>query len=291
MTRLPFLRPGQPDDVIAWRGSLPVTRQKFLRDMAALMARLPDRSHVLNHCEDRYQFLVGLAAALTRGQVSLFPSNRAPEVLAQLTRDYPDMYCLTDQRTPEEAAVMETCTYDTSGTFAEAQDPAFPAEQLVAIAFTSGSTGVPKPYPKYWGGIVREARIAGERLGLDARRGGQILATVPAQHMYGFVYSVILPAQWGYAIGAGRPFYPEDIRRALVALPGPAILVTTPVHIRACVLDGVQLPPLDFILTSTAPLAATLAAQAEALYGTRVQEFYGSTETGAIAAQIGRAHV
>jgi acyl-coenzyme A synthetase/AMP-(fatty) acid ligase len=132
---------------------------------------------------------------------------------------------------------------------------------------------------------VHEARIAGERLGLDGRLGGRILATVPAQHMYGFVYSVILPAQWGYAIGAERPFYPEDIRRALVALPGPAILVTTPVHIRACVLDGVQLPPLDFILTSTAPLGATLAAQAEALYGTRVQEFYGSTETGAIAAR------
>jgi acyl-coenzyme A synthetase/AMP-(fatty) acid ligase len=283
--RLPFLRPGQPDDVIAWRGQRPITRREFLRDLTALTARLPDRAHVLNHCEDRYQFLVGLAAALTRGQVSLFPSNRAPEVLAQLTRDYPDMYCLTDQRMPEETAVMQVCAYDTSGSFAEAQDPAFPAEQLVAIAFTSGSTGVPKPYPKYWGGIVHEARIAGERLGLDARRGGQILATVPAQHMYGFVYSVILPAQWGYAIGAERPFYPEDIRRALVALPGPAILVTTPVHIRACVLDGVQLPPLDFILTSTAPLGATLAAQAEALYGTRVQEFYGSTETGAIAAR------
>ncbi len=283
--RLPFLRPGQSDDVIAWRGTQSVTRQQFLCDLAALMSRLPNRTHVLNHCEDRYQFLVGLAATLIRGQVSLFPSNRAPEVLAQLTRDYPGVYCLTDQRAPEEAAVMPVCAYDTSGIFAEAQDPAFPPEQLVAIAFTSGSTGVPKRYPKHWGGVVHEARIAGERLGLDARSGGQILATVPAQHMYGFVYSVILPAQWGYAIGAERPFYPEDIRRALAALPGPAILVTTPVHIRACVLDGVQLPPLDFILTSTAPLDAVLAAQTEALYGTRVQEFYGSTETGAIAAR------
>ncbi len=282
---LPFLRPGQPDDVVAWRGNLPVTRQKFLGDLAALVARLPDRAHVLNHCEDRYQFLVGLAAALTRGQVSLFPSNRAPEVLAQLTRDYPGVYCLSDRHAPEEAAVMPVCAYDASGTFTEAQDPAFPAEQLVAIAFTSGSTGVPKRYPKYWGGVVHEARIAGERLGLDARCGGQILATVPAQNMYGFVYWVLLPAQWGYAIGAERPFYPEDIRRALATMPGPAILVTTPVHIRACVLDGVQLPPLDFMLTSTAPLDATLAAQAEALYGTRVQEFYGSTETGAIASR------
>jgi acyl-coenzyme A synthetase/AMP-(fatty) acid ligase len=304
--RLPFLRPGRPEDVIAWCGGRPVSRREFLRDLAALTPRLPDRPYVLNHCEDRYQFLVGLAAALTRGQVSLFPSNRAPEVLAQLKRDYPGMYCLTDRRTPEEAAVMEVCAYDTSGTSpgpgmeeveprqerrpktpgaTEAQGPAFPPEQLVAIAFTSGSTGVPKCYPKRWGGIVHEARIAGERLGLDAARGGQVLATVPAQHMYGFVYSVILPAQWGYAIGAERPFYPEDIRRSLAMLPGPAILVTTPVHIRACVLDGVRFPPLDFILTSTAPLDALLAAQAEALYGTRVQEFYGSTETGAVASR------
>ncbi len=285
LARLPFLRPGQPDDVIAWFGTLPVTRRQFLRDLAALAQRLPERAYVLNHCEDRYRFLVGLAAALTRGQVSLFPSNRAPEVLAQLARDYPGMYCLTDQAVPEEAAVMPVCAYDTSGTFAEAQAPLFPAQQLAAIAFTSGSTGVPKRYPKYWGGLVHEARIAGERLGLDAERGGRILATVPAQHMYGFVYSVILPAQWGYAIGAERPFYPEDIRRVLAALPGPAILVTTPVHIRACVQDGVQLPPLDFILSSTAPLDAALAARTEALYDTRVQEFYGSTETGAIAAR------
>lgn len=285
MKAYPFLRPGRPEDVVAWRDSRPVTRREFLLDLAALTARLPDRTHVLNHCEDRYHFLVGLAAALTRGQVSLFPSNRAPEVLTQLTRDYPDLYCLTDQWPPEEAAVMPVCAYDTSGGIAEAPEPAFPPEQLVAVAFTSGSTGVPKRYQKYWGGIAHEARIAGERLGLDARRAGQVLATVPAQHMYGFVYSVIMPAQWGYAIGAERPFYPENIRRALAALPGPVVLVTTPVHIRACVLDGVQLPTLDFILSSTASLDAALAAQTESLYSTRVLEFYGSTETGAIAAR------
>jgi len=57
MTRLPFLRPGRPEDVIAWCASRPVTRRKFLRDLAALASRLPDRPYVLNHCEDRYQFL------------------------------------------------------------------------------------------------------------------------------------------------------------------------------------------------------------------------------------------
>lgn len=286
MSVLPLLRPGAPDDIIAWRANTAISRRQFRRDLAALAARLPARPYVLNHCEDRYCFLVGLAAALTRGQVSLFPSNRAPDVLDGLARDYPGVYCLADQPAVEEAQVMDVCRYETTGDGTdEADEPVFPAERLVAIAFTSGSTGVPKRYPKYWGGFVEEARIAGERLGLDSTRGGQLLATVPAQHMYGFVYSVILPAQWGYVLGAERPFYPEDIRRALAARPGPSILVTTPVHIRACVLDDTKLPPLDFILSSTAPLDAGLAAEAEARFGTRVQEFYGSTETGAIASR------
>lgn len=285
MTSLPLLLPGPPHAVIAWRGRAPITRQQFLRDLGALLARLPDRPYVLNHCDDRYHFLVGLAAASMRGQVSLFPSNRVAAVLTQLQRDYPGMYCLSDQPAPDEAGLMEVCSYNTDGLATPATEPAFLPEQLMAIAFTSGSTGVPKQYPKHWGGFVHEARIAGQRLGLDSTRGGQILATVPAQHMYGFVYSVIMPAQWGYAVGAERPFYPEDIRRALAARPQPTILVTTPVHIRACVLDGAALAPLDFILSSTAPLDGALAARAEALYGTHIQEFYGSTETGAIASR------
>jgi len=285
MSVLPLLRPGAPDDIIAWRGTAGITRRRFRQDLAALAARLPARPYVLNHCEDRYCFLVGLAASLARGQVSLFPSNRAPDVLAGLARDYPGVYCLADQPAAEEAQVMDVCDYETGDGTDEAGDPAFPAGRLVAIAFTSGSTGVPKRFPKYWGGFVQEARIAGERLGLANAGGGHLLATVPAQHMYGFVYSVILPAQWGYVLGAERPFYPEDIRRALAARPAASILVTTPVHIRACVLDETKLPPLDFILSSTAPLDAGLAAEAEARFGTRVQEFYGSTETGAIAAR------
>ena len=285
MNMLPLLRPGPVDAAIAWRGREPITRRQFLSDLAGLRERLPDRPYVLNHCEDRYHFLVGLAAAALRGQISLFPSNRAPAVLSQLERDYPGMYCLSDQAAPEEAALMEVCAYDSQGAASPAAEPAFAAEQVLAIAFTSGSTGIPKRYPKRWGAFVHEARIAGQRLNLNPAGGGQVLATVPAQHMYGFVYSVILPAQWGYAIGAERPFYPEDIRRAVAARAQPVLLVTTPVHIRACALDEVELAPLDFILSSTAPLDSALAARAESLYRTCVQEFYGSTETGAIASR------
>ncbi len=286
MTDITFLPPGRHDDPVVWREGLQITRARFLQDVTALARRLPASSHVLNHCDDRYFFLVGLAAAMMRRQVSLFPSSRAPQVLESLKQEYPDLYCLTDK--PEQPEIMETLVY--SGTehpvvSIGAEDLTFPAEQLVAIAFTSGSTGRPKRYPKYWGGVVHESRVAGRRLGLDAERGGYAVATVPPQHMFGFVYSVILPLQHRYVVEAQRPFYPEDIRRVLESFPGPGMLVTTPVHVRACVLDRVQLPAVEFILSSTAPLDARLAEQAESQFDTHVIEFYGSSETGAIASR------
>lgn len=281
---LPFFHPQNVTDMVAWRGGQPIARQRFFADAAALAARLPARRYVLNHCEDRYHFLVGLAAALLRTQVSLYPPNRAPQTLAQLAADYPDLYCLTDQ--VGEQGELETFTVDFAQLTGGEAEPAafsFPGEQLAGIFFTSGSTGVPKAYAKSWRGFVHEAEIAGRSLGLDRRKGGAIIATVPPQHMYGFTMSVMLPVQFGYLLGAERPFYPQDVKVVLQACPVAPILVTTPVHVRTFVLDRSVFPRLDFILSSTAPLSRDLAEAAERQFDTSVREVYGSTETGAIA--------
>lgn len=266
----------------AWRQGESLSRGRLAADAQALAETLPDQPFVLNHCEDRYAFAVGLAAALLRKQVSLFPSSRAPQVLEQLAADFPGVYCLTDEN--EMVPAMPMASFP--GSTGETLSPSglqFPADQLTAIAFTSGSTGKPKTYRKHWGGFVREAQVAGNALKLVAESGEPVVATVPSQHMYGFMTAVVMPLQWGYQLGADRPFYPEDIRQSLLARAAPALLVTTPVQIRACVLEQTALPPLRFILSSTAPLHASMAAAAEAAFGAPVQEFYGSTETGAIA--------
>ena len=57
---------------------------------------LPRGAHVLNVCADRYRFAVGFAACLLSARISLLPSTHTPEVIQQLTRFAPDVFCLTD---------------------------------------------------------------------------------------------------------------------------------------------------------------------------------------------------
>jgi acyl-coenzyme A synthetase/AMP-(fatty) acid ligase len=282
MTRLPMLAAADDTAIVAWRGEAQITRAQFLRDASALAARLPDRRCVLNHCEDRYHFAVGFAAAMLRGQVSLFPSSRSPDALARLAGDYPQSYCLTDRETAEETRVMEIVRYDIRVP-APAAALAFESGQLAAILFTSGSTGAPTPHAKTWQMLVDETVLAQAALGFDRQRPARNVATVPSQHMYGLIFAVLGPLRWGQSIDAERPFFPEDIRRALARAPGETLFVTTPLTLRACVRDPDPMPPAALVLSSTAALDPVLAREVEARLHAPVREIYGSTETGAIA--------
>jgi acyl-coenzyme A synthetase/AMP-(fatty) acid ligase len=66
-------------------------------------------------------------------------------------------------------------------------------------------------------------------------------------------------------------------------VPQPRALITTPVHLRALLASAVELPPLDLIVSATAPLGQGLAREVEAKFHTTLLEIYGSTETGQIA--------
>jgi len=89
----------------------------------------------------------------------------------------------------------------------------------------------------------------------------------------------------GARIYGGRPFYPEDVRQALLAMPGKRVLVTTPIHLRACVAAGLEWPQVDMIISATAPLELHLARQVEEVIGAPVKEIYGCTEAGSMASR------
>ena len=159
------------------------------------------------------------------------------------------------------------------------ENPAPSEHHLAAVVFTSGSTGTPVAHEKRWGALVDRTRSGAEAFGLT---GGTIVGTVPPQHMYGFETTVLMPLHAPVASWCGPVFYPADIEAALRACPGPRVLVTTPLQLRALV-QGRPALAIDACISATAPLEPTLAAEAESAWGAPVLEIFGATECGSIA--------
>ena len=161
----PLIGPYNPDDVLAWEQDGPRTARQFLSDVTRLAELLPDRPTVLNLATSRYEFLVGFAAAILRRQLTLLPQSRAPQTLRRITGDYPDSYGLTDREETIEG--IESVSIQPRGGLAPWPDeiPRVPLNQVVAIAFTSGSTGQPMPNKKTWGALTAVAHATGIRHG------------------------------------------------------------------------------------------------------------------------------
>ncbi len=283
MKRVPLLGHAGLDEVFAWRPSGPVTVRHFLAEAAALAACLPPGRHLLNVCQDRYHFAVGLAAGLLSGRISLQPSSHSPETLRQIHAACPDVCCLCDG----EFASGDLPRLDFPALLAVnpekvAKIPDVPADQPAIQVYTSGSTGQPLPYRKSWGSLVRNARAEASRLNVA---GHAIVGTVPAQHMYGFESTVLLALHGNAPFWSGKPFYPQDIVAALAAVPPPRLLVSTPFHLAALLESGLELPAVNLLLSATAPLSDELASAAESRFQAPLMEIYGCTESGQIASR------
>jgi acyl-coenzyme A synthetase/AMP-(fatty) acid ligase len=262
------------------RGDVPL--DVFLAQVRGVAAMLPASMHAINLCEDRYRFLVAFCAVAMRGQVNLLPPSRAPAAVDEAIAQHPDSYCIGDADLAPAPARYLRLPEELPRRVGDV--PMLADDAIVAIGYTSGSTGRPQANEKTWGSFRRStAQNLAALSDLWPEGDAHVVATVPPQHMYGMEMSVLLPLLGEVAVHADKPFFPEDIARALAHAHAPRILVTTPVHLRALLVSGCELPPLRAIVSATAPLSAELAAQAEARFDCEVREVFGSTETCVIA--------
>jgi acyl-coenzyme A synthetase/AMP-(fatty) acid ligase len=285
MIEHPLLRNPTARSAFARRGGSPIAVETFLADVAALAALLPPRDHMVNLCRDRYRFAVGFAAALCRRQINLLPPHDSAGMLDQLTQDYPDLYCLTDAAGDRNGPEVFEYPSALAHSPVAAGIPSFAASQPAAVLFTSGSTGRPQPHGRTWGELVESALAAGRRLDIASMPGASLIGTVPHQHSFGLESLLMLALQFGLVLHTGRPFYAADIVAELASAPRPIMLVTTPVHLRVLLTEPGELPPVDLVLSATAPLSTQLALDAEARFAVALHEIYGCSEAGQIAAR------
>ncbi len=312
---LPLLTARDLAAPLAWCKGQAVTAGQFIAEALALAEQLPAHGLPINLCQDRYHFALGLAAALLRGQTSLMPPNALPETLRQLHEQGAGSSNRQGKQTPAYALIDgPSASAGTAPTPAQDAHPAqavpglrqisvlrlavagpaatvpgIPSDLEAVRLLTSGSTGAPQPHGKRWGQLVAniaaEAQRLAEHLGQDNLHGLNLVATVPAQHSYGFESTVLLALLGGACFDSGRPFYPADVAAALASVPEPRALVTTPFHLKTLLLAGVALPRTQLSLSATAPLSPQLATQAEGALQGQLVEIYGCTEAGQVASR------
>ncbi len=285
--QLSLLSAADPARVLAWRDGEAISAAQFLAHVQMVAGILPTAAAAVNLCEDRYAFLVAFCAIALRGQINLLPSSRAPQAVEEVMATHSGSYALGEQAlNPAPPGYRQLPSLkDTPALGADAVWPLIPADQVVAIGYTSGSTGTPSANLKTWRNF--HASNAGNLAMLHAAVGPrfEVVATVPPQHMYGLEMSVLLPLLGAVGVHAGRPFFPADVAVALAEVPTPRVLVITPVHLRALVESGIALPPIAAMLSATAPLPVELAHAAERCFGAPVLEVFGSTETCVVASR------
>jgi acyl-coenzyme A synthetase/AMP-(fatty) acid ligase len=273
---------------LAWRDGQPISAAQFLAEAAALAEQLPAQGQAVNLCQDRYHFALALVAAALRGHVSLLPPNAMAATLQQLPVAQGVPYAMVDDDEPVNLPRIDLRLRPSASSTASTV-PAIDGERIAVCLLTSGSTGAPQPHAKSWRALTvnigSEAQRLAEMTARPSLHGLAIVATVPAQHSYGFESSVMLSLLGGAAFDAGRPFYPADVAQALQNVPRPRALVTTPFHLKTLLLSGVELPPVDLLLCATAPLTPQLAALAEQKMGGPLIEIYGCTDAGQLASR------
>ncbi|NLY93952.1 MAG: AMP-binding protein [Myxococcales bacterium] len=272
-----------PDDLVAFGAKGSRTRRDLLADAARVAAALPeptDGSHVLLVFQhDRYLLAVALLAAFARGHAVTLPPNTRRDTIFELSERPETVAILHD--TEAGIAIKIEPLLEGAADVAPLEAAGIPSREIIATLFTSGTTRAMTAWPKTAGQLLGEAAMLGETFAIE--RGAKIVATVSPGHIYGLLYTVLLPLLRGAAFLRETPLHAEAIA-ARVEAHAADVLVTVPAHLRSFeAVAPESFRSLSRVFASTAPLPEAHAEAFLARFGLPVTEVLGSTETGGIA--------
>lgn len=141
---------------------------------------------------------------------------------------------------------------------------------------TSGSSGSAKPCTHALASLQQEV----DHLAALMAGAQRVLAAVPAHHIYGFLFTVLLPTRLGIdAVIDVRRHTPQALAQLL--RPGD-LLISHPAHWALVARHAGRLPPGVHGVTSTAPCPDAVAQGLQAIGLANLTQVYGSSETAGI---------
>jgi acyl-coenzyme A synthetase/AMP-(fatty) acid ligase len=268
------------DDLVAFGRSADVRVRELIGGARAIASALPEAEpgdQVIVLCRDRVAFAAALFGAWEAGFGVALPPNIQPETVRSIRHRPEVVTVLHDGGGPKGI--------DVRGILASAAPDATPLRPIdrarhIATIFTSGSTGEHRACAKTGAQLFGE--VATLLAAFPQTAGARVLSVVPAHHIYGLLFGILLPTCGGGAFHRDGPRDVDGLAEALRA--GVDVLVSVPAHLRSLrFVEADVLPKIARVFSSGAPLPADTATDLDQRAGWTVTEVLGSTETGGIA--------
>ena len=244
------------------------------------IVRGSERLRLCVACEDRAEVAAALLAAFAGAIHVIFPAALSPEALAETFRARAFSHWLGPAEWAPSLQALDAERISAAW-------PSVPAEGMQVLSGdpcvflqTGGTTGQPQLWAKSARNLLAEALFHAHALQVGAH--DHILATAAPHHIYGLLFSVLLPLVSPATVERTSPFFPQEIAGRIES-SGATILVSTPAHLRALASCLSSRHRLRLVLSSGAPLSSADSAEFHARTGIWPLEVYGSTETGGVA--------
>jgi len=242
----------------------------------ALSETLKPEAVVCLAAEDKAIIAAALLASLAGGPTLLLPFAFSANALAQLqqTTGFTRAIADTPREFPKEVQVL--CRQSAGSMKIPIAPRAGPRGELLRI-FTGGSTGTPQVWSKTGENLFGEGFFLAKRYAVT--EDDCILATIPPYHIYGLLFSVILPLVSSATVAPETPSFPNEIVAAAKKQKA-TILASVPAHYRV-LRDKKMVLRLAFSSAGMLDTEDNQMFSRQNLNG--IVEVYGSTETGGIA--------
>jgi acyl-coenzyme A synthetase/AMP-(fatty) acid ligase len=280
-----------------WSEAVYQTWGDFLAGTAELRRKINavNSKKWLLYCEDRWYFLLAFTALLQCKKEILLSANVSPAYIAEIRNGNPcggtakaTVPFLSDRifsegESPENTFHIPSLLMAMQKTNGMAEEgPPINADETSVILYTSGSTGTSKAVRQRLTEFEADNRFIISKWGEEFLR-RKLCSTVSQHHIYGLLFSILLPFTLGVPFQRRRIEFPGEIEKLsdteYMIISVPAFLKRT--------LDPENPPDFKlkspWIFSSGGVLDYETAQKTSEVFGFWPVEVYGSTETSGIA--------
>jgi acyl-CoA synthetase (AMP-forming)/AMP-acid ligase II len=223
-------------------------------------------AHELAHqlSDAKAQILVTTAALLDKARAAISESGRAIELLT--TDEAPDVRSLASIALDADPP---TVVID-------------PAEDVVALPYSSGTTGLPK------GVMLTHRNLVANLVQIDAverRDLGALVGVLPFFHIYGLIVVLNFGLLRGATIITLPRFELEPFLKALQDWPVAVAHIVPPIAVALAkhpVVDNYNLRHIKVLFSGAAPLAAAVTDAVQKRLNVTLKQGYGMTEASPV---------